>query len=166
MAAGIRIVKGTFTATAGAYSTGNAVGATISLAGAFPQPLGTGFIRSVSLYDAASQAVAFEIFFAGSRESFISADKAAFAPSGTVFTNGRGLAIVPFATSDIFAYSGFSFAFKGGLYLPVRGFCNPATTALNTSDVEGKSLAAVMVVRGTPTYGAANLTLQVGISDE
>jgi hypothetical protein len=166
MGAGIRLVRGTLTATAAAYSTGQAVGVTASIANAFSQPLGNGFIRSVSVYDSASQAVAFELLSAGSREGFVSTDKAVFAPTAAAFTLGRAQAVIPFATTDIFAYSGLAFSFKAGLYIPVRGFANTTTSALNDSDVQGKSLAVAMVTRGTPTYGAISLTIQLGISDE
>lgn len=165
----LRFVKGTFTATAGAYSTGQSVGVTISLANAFPKPQGQGIIRSVQLWDPAQQAVAYDVLFGGSRQFMLATDKNAFAFNGSIVSgqSGQFNGFVKFATTDLYTTSGFVVGFRDGLSLPARGIPNPTNTAQNNggSDTDGRSLIAALVSRGAPTYGTNTLTLIVGLED-
>jgi len=168
MAAGIRYVSGAITATAGAYAAGQAVGTGVSLPGVFAHPRGNAFIRSVALVDAANQNIAFDIMFFASRQFATATDKATFTPNASAYSGAvpHMCAVVPFPTSVIYAAGTIRWAYVGSLYLPVWGLPNPTTSAAGQSDIEGRSLCAVMVARGAATYGAISLRLIVGLSDE
>lgn len=168
MGAAIRYVYGDIAATAGAYSAGQAVGSAISLARAFSSPKGVAFVRSVTLLGNTATALAFDIILAAKRDGVLATDKNAWAPTspGISANPPSVLARVAFATTDIAAYGTNFVANRSGLYIPVYALPNPLATSLNQSDTEGRSLCAVMVAQGAATYGAINLKLVVGLSDE
>jgi hypothetical protein len=169
--AAIRYVVGDITATAGAYAAGQAVGIATSLPRAFASPKGVAFIRSVTLLGNSASNADFDIVFAGSRDGVLATDKNAFAPTspgifGTTIAPPSITGRVRFTGSTDIATFGTSFvAQRSGLYIPVYAIPNPNPTAVNQSDTEGKSLIAIMVAQGTPTYGAGTLKLVVGLSD-
>lgn len=146
------VVEATPTITAGAYSTGDLVGAKITLTGAVVSALTrpSGIVHSVVLTDLAAQSADYDVvFFDTDPSNTTFTDNAAFAPADADLINVIGVAQL--TTHSAFSDNGVSFAF--GTNIPFK-----------ITDTSTNALYAALVVRAAPTYAStSDLTLKVTV---
>lgn len=139
------------TITAGAYSTGDAVGGMLTFPDMFEAGFHTGILQSVVIVDDAKQSVKLELHLFD--QTFTAtADNAAFDPSDADLENYLGF--VTIEATDYADFTDNSAALVSNVGLLIKSGA-PSTSV---------ALFGQLVVRGTPTYAATDdLTIKVGV---
>lgn len=128
------------TVTAGAYSTGNAVGGKITLTNLFP--LGSTYdcaVTDVVLLDKAGQVVNYELHFFDSDLAGTVTDKTAFAVAAADLPKSLG-----------------HLALAGLVSLGANGGVITLSNIYKRLTLVGRSAYAVLLVRGAPTYASTS----------
>lgn len=137
------IVAVTPTITAGAYSTGDAVGGLLTFTDILEGLGKSGLIHTVSIVDKAAQLAQLELVLFD--QSFTAAaDNAAFDPSDADLANCIG--VVPIYATDYFNFTDNAIAVVRNVGLVVD---------LQQSSTD-HNLYGQLVVRGTPTYASTS----------
>ena len=141
------VLEADLTVDTSAYAAGDLIGAKLSITLPAWATGKRGFlIQSVSLQDLAKQSAAIDVLF-------FHAD-----PSGTTFTDNAALDV---ADADVASIAGFAQLLTYSNFND-NGYAQAGNLALPVV-VDGSTLYACLVSRGTPTYAASDLKLRVGI---
>jgi uncharacterized membrane protein len=144
------VIKVAVPTTTGAYSSGQCVGGLLTIPNAVLDSGASAKVVSVTVMDKAKQKIAADLFFLSGSPGTAPTDKAA----ADIASADRDLAL-------------------GSIQIPAGNYADLANCAVGTAMQTGllvkpstkntKDLYAFLVTRGTPTYGANGITLEIGI---
>lgn len=147
----LRILSVPLTVDTNAYATGDLIGTKITIPKATLGASLDGIIRSIVLDCKSSQTTAFDIVF-------FNAD-----PTATTFTDNAAIAVAVADFDKIIG--GWAFAVTTSwIDVGTPSFAH-AYVDIPYTLINGTSLYAALISRGTPTFAATDLTLKLGIEN-
>lgn len=137
-------------AVAGAYVSGDQIGAVNAVSGAADWSGGSVLLKSVTVLDAAKQDVALDLFFFSESPTLTSVDNGAFALADSEML-GKCLGKVSLAATDYADAAASASATKTNVDLVLKAVAR------------AQDIFCVLVSRGTPTYANGDLKIVLGL---